>query len=190
MLILASASPRRRELLRWLGVEYVIDPVVVDEEPVLNESAGDLVRRLARAKAEAVSVRRPADWILGADTIVEIDGSVLGKPDHAATARAMLEKLSGREHRVFTGFALLRPGGSVSVEDVVVTLVRFRSLSPAVIASYVATGEAEDKAGSYAIQGAGAAMVASIEGSFTNVIGLPLLEVARALSQMGLVGDG
>lgn len=190
MLILASASPRRHQLLGWLGVEYVVEPAEVDEAPRPAEPAPALVRRLGRAKASAVGARRPADWILGADTIVEIDDQILGKPANAAEARAMLGRLSGREHRVFTGFALLRPGGHVAVEEVVMTRVRFRTLTRTAIASYVTSGEPQGKAGGYAIQGHGAGLIASIEGSFTNVIGLPLLEVGRALGEVGLVGRG
>ena len=190
MLILASASPRRHQLLGWLGVEYEIEPAEVDEEPQPEEPAPALVQRLGRMKASVVGARRPADWILGADTIVEIDDQILGKPADPTEARAMLGRLSGREHRVLTGFALLRPGGQVAAEDVVMTRVRFRALTSTAIASYVTSGEPRGKAGGYAIQGHGAGLIASIEGSFTNVIGLPLLEVGRALGEAGLVGHG
>ena len=188
VLILASASPRRQQLLGWLGVEYVIEPARVDEEARPGESAAALVGRLGRSKAEAVGRRRPGDWVIAADTIVEIDDALLGKPVDAAEARAMLARLAGREHRVFTGFALIGPGGTLAAEQVVTTRVRFRPLSPTAIASYVASGEPEGKAGGYAIQGHGAGLIASIEGSFTNVIGLPLVEVGRALGEAGLVG--
>jgi septum formation protein len=187
MLVLASASPRRQELLRWLGVEYVTEPAAVDERPRADEAASDLVRRLGRSKASAVAAGRSGDWVLGFDTMVELDGALLGKPADALEARAMLHQLAGREHRVATGFSLLAPGGRVVSEDVVLTRVRFRPLDARTIADYVASGEAVDKAGAYAIQGRGAGLIDRIEGSFTNVIGLPLVEVGRALEEAGLL---
>ena len=186
MLVLASASPRRRELLRWLIGEYDLYTAHVDESPHPGEAARALVARLARAKAEAVGARRRDAWILGADTIVEIDGDILGKPADERDAVAMLLRLSGREHRVLTGFTLLAPGGehrSATVES----RVLFRPLDDTRIESYVATGEPLDKAGSYAIQGRGAALVARVDGSFTNVIGLPLDEVGAVLREAGLL---
>ena len=186
MLVLASASPRRRELLRWLVAEYELDTAEIDESPRAGEPAPALVTRLARAKAEAVAARRLGAWILAADTIVEIDGDVLGKPADEREAVAMLGRLSGREHRVFTGFTLLGPGGDHR-SGMVASRVRFRSLDGARIASYVATGEPLDKAGAYAIQGRGASMIAGIDGSFTNVIGLPLDEVGAVLGEAGLL---
>jgi septum formation protein len=186
MLVLASASPRRRELLRWLVAEYELDTAEVDESPGAGEAAAVLVARLARTKAEAVAVRRPDAWILAADTIVEIDGDILGKPADAPGAVAMLGRLSGREHRVITGFTLLAPGGedrSATVES----RVLFRPLDRQRIESYVATGEPLDKAGAYAIQGRGAGLVARVDGSFTNVIGLPLAEVGAVLGEAGLL---
>ena len=186
MLVLASASPRRRELLRWLVAEYELDTALIDESPRPGEPATVLVARLARAKAEVVAARRPDAWILAADTIVEIDGDILGKPTDARDAVDMLGRLSGREHRVFTGFTLLAPGGDHrggTVESRVV----FRPLDAQRIESYVATGEPLDKAGSYAIQGRGAGLVARVDGSFTNVIGLPLDEVGALLGEAGLL---
>jgi septum formation protein len=187
MLFLASASPRRRELLRWLGVEYAVEPADVDERPHPGEAVPDMVRRLAHAKASAVAASRGRDWVLGCDTMVEIDGVILGKPEDAAEARSMLHRLAGREHRVATGFSLLGPGGRVAAAEVVMTRVRFRPLDAHTIADYVASGEAADKAGSYAIQGLGAGLIDRIEGSFTNVIGLPLVEVGHALEEAGLL---
>jgi septum formation protein len=186
MLVLASASPRRRELLRWLVVQYDLDTAEVDESPHPAEPARALVARLARAKAEAVAGRRQDAWILSADTIVEIDGDILGKPADGHDAAAMLGRLSGREHRVLTGFTLLAPGGEHR-SDTVESRVLFRPLDDTRIASYVATGEPLDKAGAYAIQGRGAALVARVDGSFTNVIGLPLDEVGAVLSEAGLL---
>jgi nucleoside triphosphate pyrophosphatase len=188
VLVLASSSPRRRELLRWLVGEYAIDVPVVDETPGDGEPPTALVARLARAKAAAVGARRPADWILAADTIVELDGAILGKPANAREARDMLDRLAGREHRVLTGFALLAPGGAVHAEEVVVSCVRFREISPRALAAYAASSEPLDKAGGYAAQGLGAALIQRIEGSVTNVIGLPLLEVERVLAGANLLG--
>jgi septum formation protein len=186
MLVLASASPRRRELLRWLVAEYELDTAEIDESPRPGEAATNLVARLAQGKAEAVAARRTGAWILAADTIVEIDGDVLGKPADEREAVAMLGRLSGREHRVFTGFTLLAPGGEHR-SGTVESRVLFRRLDGARIAGYVATGEPLDKAGAYAIQGWGAAIVARVDGSFTNVIGLPLEEVAAVLREAGLL---
>jgi nucleoside triphosphate pyrophosphatase len=186
MLVLASASPRRRELLRWLVAEYELDTAEIDESPRPGEPPPALVSRLARAKAEAVGARRRGAWILAADTIVEIDGDVLGKPADEHEATVMLGRLSGREHRVFTGFTLLAPGGDHR-GGMVESRVRFRSLDGPRIATYVATGEPLDKAGAYAIQGRGASMIAAVDGSFTNVIGLPLDEVGAVLGEAGLL---
>lgn len=186
MLVLASASPRRHELLRWLVAEFEIDVPAVDESSPAGEEAASLVRRLARAKAAAVAERRPSAWVLGADTIVELDGEVLGKPADAEEAVRMLARLSGREHRVYTGVALLGPGGRHD-EDTVCSRVVFRPLDPARIAAYVATGEPLDKAGAYAVQGRGAGLIERVVGSFTNVIGLPLTEVGRLLGGAGLL---
>jgi len=187
VLVLASASPRRRELLGWLGVEHVVEPADVDERARPAETGPELVRRLATAKAAAIAVRRPHDWVLGADTIVEIDGELLGKPVDRPDGTRMLARLSGREHRVATGFALLAPGGAVRVADVVLSRVRFRRIEQRALAAYLETGEPDDKAGAYAIQGLGAALIERVEGSFTNVMGLPLVEVERALEEAGLL---
>ena len=186
MLVLASASPRRRELLRWLVAEYELETAQVDESPLPAEPAPSLVARLARAKADAVRARRPGAWILAADTIVELDGDILGKPADARDAVAMLGRLSGREHRVFTGFTLLAPGGEHR-SGTVESRVLFRPLDALRIEGYVATGEPLDKAGAYAIQGRGAGLVARVDGSFTNVIGLPLAEVGAVLGEAGLL---
>ncbi len=188
MLVLASGSPRRQQLLAWLGIPYTVDPPAVDESALSGESAVEMVRRLAHSKATVVAGRRRGDWVLAADTIVEIDGEMLGKPADAEDSARMLARLAGRQHRVVTGFALCAPGGALRAADVVVTRVRFRPLDPGTIARYVETGEPEDKAGAYAIQGRGAGLIDSIDGSFTNVIGLPLVEVARALDEAGLLG--
>ena len=187
VLVLASASPRRERLHGWRGVPFEIDPASVDESPHAGELATDMVRRLAHAKGSAVASRRAADWILAADTTVELHGVLFGKPRDAADAASMLAQLAGREHRVATGFVLLAPGGAVSAAHVVVTRVRFRPLDAHAVAAYVDTGECEGKAGAYAIQGHGAGLIDRIDGSFTNVIGLPMVETARALAGAGLL---
>src|SRR5438094_277480 len=172
---------------------------VVREHGMLSRRARDELRRsalrrpdrrvlrLARAKAAAVAARRPADWVLAADTIVEQGGVMLGKPADAGDAARMVGQLAGREHRVATGFALVGPGGGVHAAEVVLTRVRFRRLDARAIERYVASREGDDKAGAYAVQGFGAGLIESIEGSFTNVIGLPLVEVGRALEEAGLL---
>jgi septum formation protein len=187
VLVLASGSPRRRQLLDWLGIEYAIEPADLDETPRPGESAEELVRRLACAKALAVAGRRSGACVLAADTIVEIDGVLLGKPVDRAEAALMLARLAGREHRVVTGFALVEPGGTVLAQDVVLSRVRFRALDSRAISAYVASGEPEGKAGGYAVQGLGAGLIDRVEGSLTNVIGLPLTEVAQALEGAGVL---
>jgi nucleoside triphosphate pyrophosphatase len=183
-LILASTSPRRRELIAVLGIPFrVVAPVGVDETPRDGESPRELARRLAAEKATSVH----GDPVLAADTVVEIDGEILGKPVDADDARRMLQRLSGRTHLVHTGVAV-RAGDGVLVGvdvEVVTTSVRFAPLTPEAIEWYLATGEPFDKAGAYAIQGAGGVFVESVEGSVSNVVGLPLATVASMLSTRG-----
>jgi septum formation protein len=174
-LVLASGSPRRRELLAQLGLFFDVVPADVDETPLPGESPRDLVRRLAVAKATAVD----GDPVLAADTIVEVDGEILGKPLDAADARRMLGRLSGRSHHVHTGVAV-RSGERVEV-DVTTTIVTFVALTDGAVDWYLATGEPFDKAGAYAIQGAGGVFVETIRGSASNVVGLPIATVARLL---------
>jgi septum formation protein len=188
VLVLASGSPRRRQLLRWLLAEFLLETPDVDESAAPGEVADVLVGRLACAKAAAVAARHPGDWVLAADTVVEIDGQVLGKPMDAAEAKTMLGWLAGREHRVFTGFALAAPGERIVTREVVVSRVHFRELDAATIATYVESGEPMDKAGGYAAQGLGVGLIERVDGSFTNVIGLPLAEVGHALTRAGLRG--
>lgn len=180
--VLASASPRRRELLGRLGIDPVVRPVDVDERPRPGEPARDLVLRLAHAKAAACDAP-VADVVLAADTVVVVDGDVLGKPVDAADAAAMLRRLSGRGHEVLTA-VVVRHDGRVG-EAVVSTEVAFRALEPAEIAWYVATGEPADKAGAYAIQGGAGAFVTGIVGSDTSVIGLPLAATVDLLRAVG-----
>jgi septum formation protein len=177
-LVLASGSPRRRELLAQLGVAFRVVAPDVDETPRPGEAPRDLVRRLATAKAAAVD----GDPVLAADTTVEIDGEILGKPTDDDDARRMLRRLSGRAHKVHTGVAV-RAGGRRGL-DVVTTIVTFVPLQPAVVEWYVRTGEPLDKAGAYGIQGHGGIFVEHVRGSVSNVVGLPLTAVARLLQEL------
>ena len=183
-LILASASPRRAELLRAAGVEF--DTVITDVDETLRpgESAAAYVRRLASAKSAAAAHAGDAREavVLGADTTVVVDGDILGKPRDEADAAAMLRRLSGRRHEVMTGTSLR--GGRTEVVDVETTAVFFSPLSDEDVAWYVASGEGRDKAGAYAIQGLASRFVPRIEGSYTNVVGLPVESVIRALTEI------
>ena len=185
-LILASASPRRSELLRQLGVVFQCDPADIDESPQPDERPEDYVARMAREKAEAVSVRYPdADTaVLAADTTVVMAGEILGKPRDHFHGLSMLERLSGRTHSVFTAIWLTGPSGSSG--EVVATRVSFLPLTRRVCEAYLATEEPWDKAGAYGIQGLGGAFVRSIEGSYSNVVGLPLSETWQLLAANGV----
>ncbi|MBW2674398.1 MAG: septum formation protein Maf [Deltaproteobacteria bacterium] len=169
--ILASASPRRRELLGALIPDFEIIPSDIDEEALDGESPEDHVLRLSREKALAVSRVHPGRWVLGADTVVVIDGKMLGKPATPAEARRMLGMLSGREHTVVTGFALVKEGEGVVVNETVRSGVLFKDISEDEMEWYTATDEPYDKAGGYAVQGKAAFFIKEIRGSHTNVIG-------------------
>jgi septum formation protein len=184
-LILASASPRRRELLSAAGFVFDVDAVEVDERRTDGETPAAYVERLARAKAHAAAAQRePATAVLGADTVVVVDDEVLGKPRDAADATRMLRLLSGRAHEVLTGVALTGQDGTVSrVER---TTVWFAPLSETDIAWYVASGEPMGKAGAYAIQALASRFIPRIEGSYTNVVGLPVTTVVELLEKSGL----
>ena len=172
-LVLASASPRRQEILRTAGIPFTVRPADVDETPVAGENPEAFVARLAEAKARAV--QQDDEQVLGADTVVVIDEAVLGKPTHAEDARRMLRSLSGRSHRVLTGICLLN--GNEVQQTVEETTVYFRELDEQEIADYVATGESMDKAGAYGIQGAASKFIHRIEGCYFNVVGLPISRV-------------
>lgn len=178
-LLLASQSPRRRELLTNAGVAFRVVSPNIDETPRAKESPRALVRRLSRAKAAAVSAE-PRESVLAADTVVAVGARIMNKPTDDAEAARMLRSLSGRWHEVHTGFCLR--AGEDDVARVVTTKVKFRVLSAADIKRYIATGEGRDKAGAYAIQGIGAQLVSEVRGSYTNVIGLPIAEVLEALA--------
>lgn len=184
-LILASASPRRRELLERVGLRLEILPADLDESVLPGEAAGDYARRIAAAKCDAIAdgaaaVRRLP--VLAADTTVVVDGAILGKPVDDADGRAMLVRLAGRRHEVVTATCIRF--GSQRVARAVTTTVAIRALQPAEIEAYVASGEGRDKAGGYAVQGIAAAFVTELRGSLTNVIGLPLAEVLADLQAL------
>lgn len=179
-LVLASASPRRARLLAEAGFAFDVAPANVDERRLAGEPPVAYVRRLAGAKAGAVASRYPGRVVVGADTVVVIDGLVLGKPADAAEAAAMLGRLAGRRHAVLTGVALLRDARSVDAVER--TEVTFAPLDADRIRWYVGTGEPDDKAGAYAAQGIGSRFIERIEGSYTNVVGLPIPRVVRLLN--------
>lgn len=185
MMILASASPRRQQLLHQIGVPHEVLPAHVDETPFCAESPAQYVQRVANSKALAVLEQRPTATVLAADTTVVIDGQILGKPTNADHARQTLAQLSGRSHHVLTALAFVRAGESAPdwQQMLVTTEVTFATLSEAMIDRYVATHEPFDKAGGYAIQGLAAAFVLAISGSYSNVVGLPLAETADGLQR-------
>ena len=185
MLVLASASPRRQELLRNAGIPFEVQPAHTPEDPLAGEGAKECAERLSREKALAIAEQRPNDVVLGADTVVVIDGQILGKPTNAADAARMLRMLSGREHQVITGICLVTSGRcSVASE---ITVVAMSEISEREIADYIASGEPMDKAGAYAIQGIASRWIPRIEGDYSNVVGLPVALVCRMLRKQGLV---
>lgn len=184
-IILASGSPRRRELLELLNVNPLeIIPAAGAELPHPELTAAELVRELARAKAAEVARDNPDAIVIGADTVVSVDGTVLGKPADEADAARMLSLLSGRGHEVFTGVAVIKSGAVQSFTER--TAVHFRELSTEEIAAYVATGEPLDKAGAYGIQGLGSLFISGIEGDYFNVMGLPLCRLGLILKVLGV----
>lgn len=181
MLILASASPRRQELLRSAGVPFIVEPADIDETPLAGESAQACAERLAKEKARVVHKGHPQDFVLGADTIVVVDDLILGKPSDAQDANRMLRMLSGRQHSVITGVCLLGPALEVTASET--TLVTMSEVSDDEIRAYVATGEPMDKAGAYAIQGIASRWITRIEGDYPNVVGLPIALVYSMLGK-------
>ncbi|KPK96448.1 MAG: septum formation inhibitor Maf [Omnitrophica WOR_2 bacterium SM23_72] len=187
-LVLASSSPRRRYLLEQAGLTFSVIPSTVDEGSAVRVSPTENhVRMLANAKALEVAELYPKSWIIGADTLVLIGDVVLGKPDTAAQARQMLRALSNKTHRVLTGYCICCKAAGRSFSETVETRVLFKPLSESEIDWYVNTSEPYDKAGGYAVQGLGTFMVKSIEGSYTNVVGLPVCEVIQYLLKEGVV---
>lgn len=182
--ILASQSPRRRDLLTLIGIPHAVQPADVDESVLPDEAPVPYCERLARSKAETLAAQHPEAVVIGSDTIVVIDGDILGKPTDAADARAILSRLSGRTHTVFTAVAVVYRGETRSgVEMVSVT---FREMNAERIAAYVATGEPMDKAGAYGIQGYGATNVERIDGDYFAVMGLPLGRMVGLMRDHGL----
>ena len=186
--ILASASPRRIELLSLLGLRFEIMPSHVDEAFVAGETPEEHVLRLSEAKAMTASVLHPDAWVMGADTIVIINGEVLGKPRTPDEAKEMLSKLSGRVHTVFTGFTVTRKSAHILIRNAIESSVRFREISEDEMMWYIRSEEPYDKAGGYAVQGMGAFFIKEIHGSYTNVMGLPLCEVVDVLKSIGAIG--
>jgi septum formation protein len=183
MLILASASPRRQELLRNAGIAFEVQPANICEDPGPGESAKECAERLAREKALAITRQRPHDCVLGADTVVVVDGQLLGKPSDPQDAIRMLRLLSGREHQVITGVCLMFAGKSAVASET--TRVFAGQIDDQEIADYVASGEPMDKAGAYAIQGIASRWIPRIEGDYGNVVGLPVALVFRMMREIG-----
>lgn len=186
-LILASKSPRRYELLKQVGLDFDVIPSGIEEDYIQGESPRKHVLRLAEAKALDVGNQHPDRWVVAADTIVYVDHSILGKPKSRDEARKMLRHLSGKEHRVLTGFSVLHLEKGRRDRGAVQTAVKVRKLTQLEMEWYVETGEPFDKAGGYAVQGIGSFMIESIKGSYTNVVGLPLCELIQMLSRLGAV---
>jgi septum formation protein len=185
-LILASRSPRRYELLKQMGLDFEVIPSRVEEENLVqDESPRDHVLRLSDAKALDVGKQYPSDWVIGADTIVTINGSILGKPKTREEALDMLGRLSGQEHQVLSGIAVRHLSKEKAHREAVQTAVKMKTVSRDEMKWYIGTGEPFDKAGAYGIQGIGSFMIESIRGSYTNVVGLPLCELIQMLERLG-----
>ena len=182
-LILASKSPRRQYLLKQAGLVFEVMPSSIDESTFALVDPMTYVQTLACAKAKAVAQRHPESWIIGADTVVLIDGTILGKPKGQSAARSMLQRLSGQTHQVYTGYTVCCQASGRQITDTVCTDVTFKALSGDEIEWYITSDEPFDKAGAYAIQGLGTFLVKRINGSYTNVVGLPVCEVIEILIQ-------
>lgn len=187
-LILASASPRRKELLSLLGIDFEIQTADIDETIFVNEKPAEVVSRLAFAKAQKISDLNPDSFVLGSDTLVALEKpsatfEILGKPIDKQDAFGMLKKLQGNTHLVFTAVAIVCKNQKYEFAKVITSKVRFITLSDKEILEYIETGEPMDKAGAYALQGKGSCFIASVEGSFTSVIGLPLSEVYQEINK-------
>ncbi len=188
-LILASGSPRRKRFLEGMGLDFTVAVADVPEVPHDGELPDEFVRRLAKDKALAVGVDHPEAWVIGADTAVVLDNLILGKPRDPDDGLAMLTMLAGRIHEVWTGFAICR-GSSEVVSRAVCTEVKFVKAGQDLLSAYVATGEPLDKAGAYGIQGQGGGLVERIDGSYSNVVGLPLAELIEELLKLGAIAPG
>ena len=188
-IILASASPRRTELLALAGIEFSVVPADINEEVLPGEKPAEHVMRLSREKADAVAGTTNGRFFIGADTVVVLDDRILGKPADDAEAFRMLSALSGRNHEVVTGFSVFDKVSGIHLTRCVRTEVTFKELSEGEIRAYIATGCPMDKAGAYAMQGGAVHFIRSICGSYTNVIGLPMTELYETLSQLGALDD-
>jgi septum formation protein len=186
-LILASASPRRRRFLEELGLTFTIEAARVDELPLAHETPREFVLRAATDKARAVAQHNPDAWVLGADTVVVLDNQILGKPVDEGDAKRLLALLAGRWHEVLTGFCLCKKDMPHLAAHAVATAVKFVDFDETIGAAYVQTGEPLDKAGAYGIQGKGGFLVERINGSYSNVVGLPLAEVIEKLLQLEII---
>ena len=192
-IVLASASPRRRELLAHIGIEVQVAPVAIDERPIAGEPSDQYAPRVAEAKLEAAlrreaSTAGPAPFVLAADTTVLLDGAIFGKPRDDADASEMLRALLGRSHQVVTAVAVGRVGeGLLAAESVATTVVMRAPADVSELTRYVALGEGRDKAGAYAVQGVASGFVTSIVGSYSNVVGLPVAETLGLLRRVGAV---
>jgi septum formation protein len=180
-LILASKSPRRRYLLQQAGLKFEVIPSSIDESSITRTEPVEYVRALSLAKANDIAEHYPDSWVIGADTIVIIENVILGKPNGKASARSMLQKLSGHTHQVYTGFTVIHRTRERQISHTVCTDVTFKALSNDEIEWYIHSDEPFDKAGAYAIQGLGTFLVRSINGSYTNVVGLPVCEIIEIL---------
>lgn len=186
-LVLASASPRRLQLLKQVGIiPAVVDPADIDETPRIKEIPGNLAARLAKQKLETIANKYPRHWILAADTVVTCGRRVISKPSDEVEARQNLEILSGRRHRVISSVCVLGPSGKFN-QRCVATRVLFKRLHLSEVEFYIGTGEWRDKAGGYGIQGQGARFIQSINGSYSNIVGLPLFETCGMLEGMGFI---
>jgi len=185
-IVLASSSPRRREILKSVGLTFQVISPEAEESHKSGESPEDFALRLSKEKALSVARGCEAGTIvIGADTVVVVDNDILGKPLNENEATSMLRKISGREHRVLTAFSIVKSGSQVLHSEIVQTLVSVKNLAAYEIEGYIMTGEPMDKAGAYAIQGIGAFMIKEVRGSYTNVVGLPLFELLKALKLQG-----
>lgn len=189
-LLLASQSPRRRQFLEALGVEFTVVVPSVDERRKATESPDLFVERMAAEKALSVAIHQPGSWVLSADTVVFVGDRVFGKPTSREDGVEMLMHLSGKEHRVVTGYCLCRLKETIQVVEHVLTRVKFVDFTEAIARSYMKSGEPLDKAGGYGIQGTGGALVAEIHGSYSNVVGLPLAETISLLQKYQVIIPG
>ena len=186
-IVLASTSPRRRELLTLLGLEFRIIPPTCEETLTPHLSPSEQTRHLARDKAQSVVDQHPEDLIIGSDTVIEIEGKLLGKPENMEEAETMLRELRGRVHQVHTGVAVIQRDNNVSIDFVETTHVWIKPFDEKTLQDYLDTAESRGKAGAYSIQGEGAQLIEKIEGDYPTIVGLPLWRTAKVLEQQGVV---